>query len=29
MIEMFDDRVEISNPGGLLPVVAKDFGIRV
>lgn len=25
-IEMFDDRVEISNPGTLLPVVAKNFG---
>ena len=25
-IEMFDDRVEITNPGTLLPVVAKNFG---
>ena len=25
-IEMFDDRVEVSNPGTLLPVVAKNFG---
>lgn len=25
-IEMFDDRVEITNPGALLPVVAKNFG---
>ncbi|MCM1220066.1 MAG: helix-turn-helix domain-containing protein [Lachnospiraceae bacterium] len=26
MIEMYDDRIEISNPGDLLPVVAKNFG---
>lgn len=25
-VEMFDDRVEITNPGHLLPVVAKNFG---
>ena len=25
-IEMFDDRVEITNPGTLLPIVAKNFG---
>lgn len=25
-IEMFDDRIEITNPGTLLPVVAKNFG---
>ena len=25
-IEMFDDRVELTNPGTLLPVVAKNFG---
>ncbi|MDR1937859.1 MAG: helix-turn-helix domain-containing protein [Tannerellaceae bacterium] len=26
MIEVYDDRVEISNPGGLLPGVKNDFG---
>ena len=26
MVEIYDDRVEINNPGGLLPQVAKDFG---
>ena len=25
-VEMFDDRVEITNPGTLLPIVAKNFG---
>jgi ATP-dependent DNA helicase RecG len=27
-IEVFDDRVEITNPGGLLLGVAKDFGTK-
>lgn len=26
MVEVYDDRVEISNPGGLLPIVAENFG---
>lgn len=25
-VEVYDDRVEINNPGGLLPLVAKKFG---
>lgn len=28
MVEIYDDRVEISNPGGLLPAVKKEFGAR-
>ena len=28
MVEIYDDRVEISNPGGLLPAVKKEFGTR-
>ncbi|MBQ7279518.1 MAG: putative DNA binding domain-containing protein [Bacteroidales bacterium] len=27
-IEVFDDRVEVTNPGGALPLVAQDFGRR-
>lgn len=26
MVEVYDNRVEISNPGGLLPIVAAEFG---
>ncbi len=26
MVELYDDRVVITNPGGLLPQVARDFG---
>jgi ATP-dependent DNA helicase RecG len=28
MVEIYDNRVEISNPGGLLPAVQKEFGTR-
>lgn len=28
MVKLYDDRLEISNPGGLLPYVAADFGHR-
>jgi Predicted transcriptional regulator containing an HTH domain and an uncharacterized domain shared with the mammalian protein Schlafen len=28
MVEIYDDRVEISNPGGLLLAVKKEFGTR-
>ena len=27
-VDIYDDRIEISNPGGLLPLVAKHFGRR-
>ena len=26
MVELYDDRLEISNPGGLLPIVVRNFG---
>lgn len=26
MVELYEDRLEISNPGGLLPIVARNFG---